>query len=54
MSFVVTVHFAAKPEHREALRAHLATDHYLRFNETTAPWVAEKRVATYHRLDPRT
>ncbi len=98
MSFVVTVHFAAKPEHREAFRAamvenakasrenepgcrqfdvcetadgaaiflyeiyddeaafraHLATDHYLRFNETTTPWVAEKRVATFHRLDPRT
>lgn len=97
MSFVVTVHFAAKPEHREAFRAamlenaaasregepgcrrfdvcetadgasiflyeiyddeaafraHLATDHYLRFNETTTPWVAEKRIATYHRLDPR-
>jgi autoinducer 2-degrading protein len=98
MSFVVTVHFVAKPEHREAFRAamvenaaasrqtepgcrqfdvcetpdgqsiflyeiyddegafraHLATAHYLRFNETTAPWVAEKRVVTYHRLDPRT
>jgi quinol monooxygenase YgiN len=98
MSFVVTVHFAAKPEHRDAFRtamvenakasrerepgcrqfdvcespdgesiflyeiyddeaafrAHLATAHYLRFAETTAPWVAGKRVATYHRLDPRT
>lgn len=98
MSFVVTVHFEARPEHREAFRAamvenaaasrekepgcrqfdvcetadgaaiflyeiyddeaafhaHLATDHYLRFNETTTPWVAEKRVAIYHRLDPRT
>ena len=98
MSYVVTVHFAAKPAHREAFRTamvenatasrerepgcrqfdvcesadgesiflyeiyddeaafrtHLATDHYLRFNETTAAWVAEKSVATYHRLDPRT
>ena len=37
-----------------AFRAHLATDHYLRFNETTAPWVADKRVVTLRRLDPRT
>jgi quinol monooxygenase YgiN len=97
MSFVVTVHFAAKPEYREAFRgamienakasretepgcrqfdvcespdgesiflyeiyddeaafrAHLATAHYSKFSEITAPWVAEKRVVTYHRLDPR-
>jgi quinol monooxygenase YgiN len=35
-----------------AFTAHLATDHFLRFNELTTPWTAEKRVATYHRLDP--
>lgn len=36
-----------------AFRAHLATDHYLRFERTTTPWVDVKRVATFHRLDPR-
>ena len=35
-----------------AFKEHLATQHFLRFNERTAPWVAEKRVATYQRLDP--
>jgi quinol monooxygenase YgiN len=36
-----------------AFKAHLATDHYLRFSERTTPWVAEKRVVTYNLLDPR-
>jgi autoinducer 2-degrading protein len=31
-----------------AFAAHLATDHYQRFNATTPPWVAEKRVLKYH------
>ena len=97
MSYVVTVHFVARPAHREAFRAamvdnatasrerepgcrqfdvcetpdgasiflyevyddeaafraHLDTDHFRRFNEATARWVEEKRVATFHRLDPR-
>jgi quinol monooxygenase YgiN len=37
-----------------AFEAHLATDHFRQFNEETTPWVADKRVATYHRLDPAT
>jgi quinol monooxygenase YgiN len=96
MSFIVTVVFVAKPEHRDdfrkamienaaasrtrepgcrqfdvcesadsariflyevydseaAFKAHLATDHFLGFNEKTAAWVADKLVTTYHRLDP--
>ena len=36
-----------------AFQAHLATDHYRRFNESSTPWVADKRVVTFHRLDPR-
>ena len=35
-----------------AFNEHLVTEHFLRFNERTTPWVAEKRVATYQRLDP--
>jgi (4S)-4-hydroxy-5-phosphonooxypentane-2,3-dione isomerase len=35
-----------------AFTTHLATDHFLRFNELTAPWTAEKRVVTYTRLSP--
>ena len=35
-----------------AFKAHLATDHYLHFNATTTPWVAEKRVTTYLRVSP--
>ncbi len=30
-----------------AFKAHLATDHYLIFNEAVAPWVASKRVLSY-------
>ena len=96
MSFVVTVLFVAKAEHRDAFRKamvenaaasrtrepgcrqfdvcesadgsqvflyeiyddeaafkhHLATDHFLRFNELTTPWTAEKRVVTYNRVSP--
>lgn len=37
-----------------AFKAHLATDHYLGFNERVTPWVAEKRVFSYNRLVPRT
>lgn len=36
-----------------AFKAHLATDHYLRFSERATPWVAEKRVVTYNLLNPR-
>lgn len=95
MSFVVTVHFRAKAEWRdafraemianatasrerepgcrqfdvcedggdiflyeiyddeEAFRAHLATDHFRHFNAITTPWVEEKRLVTYRRLDPK-
>ena len=35
-----------------AFTTHLATDHFLRFNERTTAWCAEKRVTTYKRLDP--
>jgi autoinducer 2-degrading protein len=96
MSFVVTVVFIAKPEHRDAFRAamlenahasrtlepgcsqfdvcekpdgseiflyeiyddeaafkaHLATDHFKKFNAQTTPWVSDKRVVTYSRLAP--
>ncbi|HUP97074.1 MAG TPA: putative quinol monooxygenase [Usitatibacter sp.] len=34
-----------------AFKAHLATDHFRRFDAQVAPWVAEKRVLTYHRLN---
>ena len=37
-----------------AFRAHLATPHFLQFNEQTAPWVASKSVATYQRAWPAT
>lgn len=30
-----------------AFQAHLASDHYKRFNATTPPWVAEKNVVKY-------
>ena len=33
-----------------AFKAHLATDHYLRFNALVTPWVADKRVLTYRRV----
>ena len=96
MSFVVTVVFVARPEHRDdfrkamvanatasrtrepgcrqfdvcesadrsqvflyeiyddeaAFKAHLAAPHYLEFNATVTPWVAEKRVLTYWRISP--
>jgi len=35
-----------------AFKAHLATDHFKRFNELTTPWTAEKRVITYNRISP--
>ena len=35
-----------------AFKAHLATDHYLRFNATVTPWITEKRVVTYGRISP--
>lgn len=35
-----------------AFRAHLATPHFLQFNELTLPWVAAKSVATYQRAWP--
>ena len=35
-----------------AFQAHLATDHYKRFNATTTPWVAEKRIVKYRRISP--
>ena len=94
MSYVVTVVFRSKPQHRDAFRnamienatasrtrepgcrqfdvcelpdgtiflyevyddeaafkAHLATDHFKRFNARTAPWVADKRVATLNLIN---
>jgi (4S)-4-hydroxy-5-phosphonooxypentane-2,3-dione isomerase len=35
-----------------AFKAHLATDHFRRFNERASEWVADKRVVTYHRVSP--
>ena len=35
-----------------AFKAHLAADHYLKFNAKVTPWVAEKRVVTYNRVSP--
>ena len=96
MSYVVTVVFVARPEHRAefrremvanatasrtqepgcrqfdvcespdgsgiflyeiyddeaAFQAHLATEHYRRFNSRTTPWVAEKRIVKYARISP--
>ena len=33
-----------------AFKAHLATDHFKRFDALVAPWVVEKRVLSYNRL----
>ena len=96
MSFVVTVVFVAKPEHRDDFRRemlanakasrdtepgcrqfdvcesadgatiflyeiydseaafadHLAAPHYKHFAALTAPWLTEKKVATFVRLAP--
>ena len=35
-----------------AFKAHLATDHFKRFNAQTTPWVADKRVTIYNRVSP--
>ena len=35
-----------------AFRAHLATDHFRRFDAQVKPWVAEKRILTYRLLSP--
>lgn len=37
---------------RAAFDAHLATAHFRQFNETTADWVQDKRVATFKRIAP--
>jgi autoinducer 2-degrading protein len=34
-----------------AFKAHLATAHFKRFDALVAPWVVEKRVLTYNRLN---
>ena len=96
MSYVVTVAFRARPEHRDAFRkamienatasrtresgcrqfdvcekddgsdiflyevyddeaafkAHLATDHFLRFDAAVKPWLEHKQVTVYWLLDP--
>jgi quinol monooxygenase YgiN len=95
VSYIVTVVFVAKPEHREdfrramienatasrerepgcrqfdvcenpdgeiflyevyddeaAFHAHLASDHYRRFDAQVKPWVDEKRVTKHQRLSP--
>ena len=43
---------ATNRELTTAFKAHLATDHYLRFNELVTPWVTEKRIVKYLRIDP--
>ena len=35
-----------------AFKAHLAAEHYQRFNSTTTPWVAVKIVTVYQRVSP--
>lgn len=33
-----------------AFKAHLKAEHFLRFDELTRPWVAEKHVSTFQRV----
>jgi autoinducer 2-degrading protein len=35
-----------------AFKAHLASDHFKRFDARVKPWVDDKRVLTYGRLSP--
>lgn len=35
-----------------AFDAHLAAEHYKRFNALTMPWVSERKVAKYNRASP--
>ena len=35
-----------------AFKAHLATEHYLQFNERVTPWTDVKRVVKYQRISP--
>ena len=35
-----------------AFKQHLATDHFLRFNERVTPWLADKRVLAFNRISP--
>ena len=35
-----------------AFQAHLATEHYLKFNERVTPWTDVKRVVKYPRISP--
>ena len=35
-----------------AFQAHLATDHYKRFNARTTAWLTEKRIVKYRLLSP--
>jgi (4S)-4-hydroxy-5-phosphonooxypentane-2,3-dione isomerase len=35
-----------------AFDAHLATPHFLAFNQMTSPWIADKRVRTLQRIEP--
>ena len=37
---------------RDAFDAHLASDHFIRFNQTTASWVAAKKVLAMERVFP--
>src|SRR5262249_31484072 len=36
---------------RAAFDAHLATEHFQRFDRLVLPWVEDKRIATYDRLE---
>jgi quinol monooxygenase YgiN len=38
---------------RAAFEAHLATPHFLAFNERTTPWLAGKTVRMLERIEPR-
>jgi (4S)-4-hydroxy-5-phosphonooxypentane-2,3-dione isomerase len=35
-----------------AFRAHLATDHFKRFDAVADAWLISKRIVTYRRIDP--
>lgn len=34
-----------------AFKAHLATDHFKRFDAQVGPWVVDKRIVTFNRLN---
>ncbi|MGY3238516.1 autoinducer 2-degrading protein [Bradyrhizobium sp. USDA 4472] len=37
---------------KDAFDAHLATEHFRSFDRLVSPWVVDKRVTTYSKVDP--